>query len=266
MKAYLSFWKGGWQQYFTNFKSINETVINLHKISAFLAKKHFKEVHFLTDNASKDFFKDIPFDSVECIYDNLDFKYNPVWAISKMIAYKHICQKGDPFIHIDYDVFLWGNLPERLLKADVFGQNEEYDAYYGYQVENFLKHFSNTNLIGKIKPKPRHAINTGIFGGNNLDFIQKYSQSAIDIVFDKQNEKSFLSGNIFIDNWNKSTIIEQYNLTVACEYYNIKPELLFENGWPSEEEAKAKGFTHLMSAKNNQNTKEKIKLITTKLK
>lgn len=259
MKAYLSYWIGGWRQ------KPDEFIVNLHKISSFLAKKHFKEVHFLTDNKSKEYFKDIPFDSVECIFDDLDIGYNNVWSVSKLLAYKHICEKGDPFIHIDYDVFLWKGLQKRLKNAEVFAQCEEHNSYYWYGIEQFLKHCPNSGLIKETTPKPLHGINVGIFGGNNLDFIKRYTQSSLDIIFDKKNKNFFLGENVFSEHWNRAVIVEQYSLACAASYYKVKPELYFKNGWPSNQEANKKKYTHLMGAKHNNGIKEKINLISLKI-
>ena len=260
MKAYLSYWTGGW------YKKPDNFMLNMHRISAYLAKKHFKEVHFLTHEECINDFKDIPFDSVTNIFDNLDKKYNDVWSVNKLIAYKHICQKGDPFIHIDYDVFLWNGIPERLYNADIFAQCEERDSYHWYEVEKFIQNCPNPGLIGEISPKPLHGINVGILGGNNLDVLQKYSQHALDIIFNKDNEKLLLGDNIFNNWWHRAVIPEQYMLACACAQYNVKPEFYFENGWPGNEETNNKRYTHLVGAKHLKDVQDKVGMLAQKIK
>lgn len=46
LKPYISYWSGGYK------KKPNDSVINLHKLCVFYLKKHFKEVHFITDSES----------------------------------------------------------------------------------------------------------------------------------------------------------------------------------------------------------------------
>lgn len=260
MKAYFSYWIGGWQQ------KPSEFILDCHRVSWFLAKKYFKEVYFLTDKASSEYFKDIPYDSIEYIFDDLDPKYRSVWSVSKLLAYEHICKKGEPFIHIDYDTFLWKGLPENLLNANVFAQCEEHNSYHWYEIPTFLKHCPRPHIIRHVTPKPRHGINVGIFGGKDLDFIQKYAKSCLEIAFDKHNENFFVVENNFIHGWNKAVIVEQYGLAAACAYYNVKPEFYFNNGWPSGEEANSKNYTHLMGAKNCDHIRDKISLLSQKIK
>lgn len=259
MKAYLSYWKGGWQQ------KPNQFVLNCHKLATFLAKKNLKEVHFLTDSESIEYFKDIPFNSVDIIFDNLDLRYNNVWSASKIIAYEHILKKGDPFIHIDYDVFLWAGIPERIKNAAVFGQCEEHNSYYWYGIEKYIELCPAAYIIGEVNPKPLHGINVGIFGGNNLNFIKKYIDSALSTLFDKRNEEFFFGDNVFEHHWNRAVIVEQYNLAACCQYYGVKPELYFPYGWPSEIEASAKYYTHLMGSKHKTTLKNKMLQSTEKL-
>jgi len=260
MKAYFSFWQGGWRGGFGE----DQQLFYMQKISSYLAKKHFKEVHFLTDSKNSERFKQFNFNSIEVIFDNISKEYNSVWSINKLFAFKHICKKGDPFIHIDYDAFLWDDLPQRLRLADVFAQSKENNSYKWYELEKFLNHCPNPGLIGKVNPKPRDGINMGIFGGCNLEFINKYAQEALDIALNEQNKLFLYKTDVFENHWNKTCIIEQYTLPVCCQYYNIPCQFLFKY-WPTEEQTKIQKYTHLLAAKNRSNIQEKVKLIASKL-
>jgi hypothetical protein len=261
MKAYFSFWQGGWRGRGLN---INQELFDMQKISLFLAKKHFKEVHFLTDSYNAEKFKQFNFNSIEVIFDDINYENGNLWSISKLFAFKNICKKGDSFIHMDYDVFLWGDLPQRLRQAEVFGQCKEDNSYKWYGVESFLKHCPAPGIIGKVNPKPRDAINMGIFGGNNLEFINKYSQEALSIALDKQNQDFFNTKNLYVSDWNRTCTVEQYTLSVCCQEYQVEPKFLFEY-WPKKEQTKKQKYTHLMGTKNNPDIIEKIKKIAAKI-
>lgn len=260
MKAYFSFWQEGWRKGFKQDLSL----INMQKISSYLAKKHFKEVHFLTDSENAEKFKQFNFNSTEIIFDHISKEFNSVWSINKLFAFKYICKKGDPFIHIDYDVFLWDDLPQRLYKSSVFGQCKEHNSYKWYEVEKFLKNCPNPGLIGQVEPHPQHGVNMGIFGGNDLEFINKYAQTALDIALDEKNKHFLYKTDIFEQHWNKTCIIEQYTLPVCAQYYDVKLDYLFE-WWPTEEQTKKQKYTHLLAAKNNSKINEKVKFIASKL-
>lgn len=254
LKPYLSYWGYGYQN------KPNQKIINYHKLAAKLALKNFGEVHFLTDHESFDYFKDIKWTSVEFILDDAPKQYSKVWSISKLYAYKYICMRGDPFIHLDYDVFIWEPLPESLTKSDVFAQCLELNMAERYDVQNVLKQCNNLHIFNYALPKD--AINMGIFGGNDLDFIYKYSDSAINFVLDPDNFNFWENGK-FIANADKACIAEQYYLIAFGEYNKKNIDFLFLNGWPTEQEAVEKNFTHLMHGKDydiiQQKTEELIK-------
>jgi hypothetical protein len=253
MKAYFSYWSGGWQASFKSSSGPTKFIIDCHKLSAFLAKKHFKEIHFLTDSASLPYFKDIGYDSIECVLDNIDYRYNSAWAISKLVAYSHICKKGDPFIHIDNDVFLWDCLPKRLLEAEVFAQGLEICEHNLYHTDWFL---SNCPELGVLKnSKSTRAFNVGIIGGNNVEFLSEYSKESLRILFDPLNTKFFFEPQPkHLPYWVKSVMTEQYLLTVMCDLHKVKCELLYTNKFqPINEDVVNLKYTHLMGAKHNRN-------------
>lgn len=261
MKAYFSYWSNG-------YNKIDDHLLNQHKIATYFAKKHFKEVHLITDSKSAEVLKQFNFNSIDVAFDSLSSNYKNAWSISKVFAFKHICDKGDPFIHIDYDVFLWGPLPERLLKAEVFASHKEENAYEQYKVSEFLEHCPEPYLLAGVVPAPIEAYNTGIIGGRNLDFFANYTQHVFDLVFnEKNNEILNFNSQDFRDPypWRLATIIEQYMLAVVSVFYDVTPELLFQY-WPSEKEVQAAQFTHLMTGKDYPDIKEKIEKIASALK
>jgi hypothetical protein len=257
MKAYMSYWKGGYRGVPT------ERLINLHKLSVHFAKQHFNEVHLITDSESKEYFKNVGFSTISTELDNLDLNYGQVWCLGKLLAYRIIAQKGDPFIHIDYDVFLF-KPPTAIINADVFGQSPENVIYFFYEVDKFVK---NCPLLYKAKQKnPINGVNMGIFGGRDLEFIETYATDSIAMVMDPLNKNFWLEYNGFSNHWVKAVLAEQYYLSVMADTFNKKITCLFPGGYPTEEQTKQAGYTHLMAAKNREDILSKINFLIRKYK
>ena len=257
MKPYMSYWSGGYT------KVPNQFTVNMHKVCAYFLKQNFGEVHFITDDTSLPYFKDINFSSVATEFNDLPKEYGETWSINKLLAYKLITKRGDPFVHVDYDVVLWKGLEDRLKKADVFAQNKEKGSYDWYEIEKFEANCPNLHIAGKVDAPD--GINVGIIGGNDLEFLYNYSDSALELILDPKNKDFWLNYRGFSKSWNKAVIPEQYYLAVCSKYYNKKVELLFPNGWPNDQEAEEKHYTHCMNSKCDPNLRNKIQLMVNKL-
>lgn len=253
----MSYWSGGYR------KIPDQFIINLHKLCAFYLKKNFKEVHFITDNESLPYFKDIKFSSISIDLDDLPKEYGETWSLNKLFAYKKIAQKGDPFFHVDYDVILWEGLEDRLKKADLFAQSREDHSYNWYEVEKFEKNCPNLHLAKETSVVD--GINVGVIGGHDIEFLYNYSNSALELILDPINKDFWVNYNGFHKGWSKAVISEQYYLAVCEKHYNKKIEMVFPDGWPSGEQAETKSYTHFMGAKNNQILKDKIALMVYRL-
>ena len=253
----MSYWSGGYT------KVPNQFTVNMHKVCAYFLKQNFGEVHFITDDTSLPYFKDINFSSVAIEFNDLPKEYGETWSINKLLAYKLITKKGDPFVHVDYDVILWKGLEDRLKKADVFAQCEEKDHYHWYEIEKFKANCPNLHIAGKVDATD--GINVGIIGGNDLEFLYNYSDSALELILDPKNKDFWLNYRGFSKSWHKAVISEQYYLAVCSKYYNKKVELLFPNGWPKDQEAEEKHYTHLMKSKDDANLRNKIQLMVNTL-
>lgn len=255
MKAYMSFSRLGYQGI------PSQDLINLHKISAFYAKKHFGEIHLITDSYSKKFFKDISWTSVSIELETVPVDYPEVWSLSKLYAYKEICRRGDPFIHVDGDVILWKPLPDHVINAEVFVQCPENLIFHSYLIDLFIKECTELHLL---KNLPDHSFNLGIFGGSNLTFMKNYTEQAIRFILDPENEyfwKHYKSKTNF---W-KAILAEQLFFAGAAKHYDQKITTLFDL-WPSEKMCSEKGYSHLMVAKKHPEVIEKINTLVNLLK
>jgi hypothetical protein len=256
-KAYYSYWHGGYQG------QPSEYIMDLNKISLHLARKNFDEIHFITDSVSKDYFKDLKFDSVSTELDSLDTSYGDVWSLGKIYAYQIAAERGDPFVHVDYDVFFWKKLTKEFLSKNLIAQWVEEYSYNIYQIPKLIANCPNLYLIKDIQPVG--AINVGLFGGNDLDFIKNYAKGAISFIMDPANEFFWKRRDLYDNGWIKAVVAEQYYLEVSRIYYNKKIDVLFEKEWPREPEAKERGFSHLMGAKYKKGIREKVRKLSLKI-
>jgi hypothetical protein len=186
---------------FVNNNYFKKTNTDMWKLSVALVKKHYDSVHLITDDAGAKYLESIPFDSV---HRELNFvpKFDAVWSVGKIYAYKYICSLGEPFLHLDGDVFLWEPLPEDLLQSNIFCESED--------IFKVGKDSYNYNLIPDTYPIPKiwssnKGINTysmGIIGGIDLLNIEKYCNFAIDMI---NNPK-------YYDLWYFPILTVQYHL------------------------------------------------------
>lgn len=253
MKFYLSYWSGGYQNI------PNENVINMHKLSAYLIKKHYGECHLITDMISKPHFQSIPFTTIttelESLGDTLSFN----WALGKLYVYNILSKRGESFLHIDYDVFLWNPLPVNFLNKSVITQSIESKIYKKYYLSLIKHKCKNKYLLNDIKEND-DAYNMGIFGGNDLDFIEKYSKSAIEFSLDRENQNIFEEVHAHTTSA-VAVVCEQYYLKRASEYYSIPITTLFGDTLPKEDKDKIAnkiGYTHVVGAKMDPNILKRI--------
>jgi hypothetical protein len=250
MKAYLSYSSRGY------LNKPTDSTINLHKLCFFNLKKHFDDVHFITDSYSKHFFEDIPWTSISIGLDAVPKDYDNVWSLSKLYAYKEIAKKGDPFIHIDNDVILWKALEQKFLNSEVFVQCPEIIKNHEYETEKFLTNCPYKSIFNCFRQTKR-SYNMGIFGGKNLDFIQKYAEQAIEFVLNKENEYFWKNYNGYKTSWGRAVLAEQHFLYVFGIINKQKIKCLFSR-WPDENIAQKTGYSHLMLAKHFPDIQFKI--------
>lgn len=261
MIACYSYWCGGHR------KGISDDLMSMQAVSLRLAKKHFEKVYLFCDTEAKDALGP-GFDHVEVIFDDLPARLSSVWAISKLIAFEHICSLKKPFIHIDYDFFLWRGIPERIRKSRVFAaHNDSSNVFYDYGVAELLERCPNLSPLLTADSLPRRALNTGIFGGTDLDFISRYARDALNFVLDPGNDEFFFEKHLLPeDRWcpkhaMKSCIVEQYLLACACSFYGVIPENLIcdVDAWPTEQESVEAGITHLMGARGDKKVMHRVR-------
>jgi hypothetical protein len=256
---YLSYSSKGYR------KNPDEYLISLHKLSAYLCKKQYGEVHLITDSNSKQYFKNVKFDSIIVLneLDNIPDEFGPTWSLSKLYCFNYLAKNKIPFVHVDYDVFLWEPFPSFIEEADVFVQNKENSVTEYYEVNAMLNYCKYTNFSRASVPD--FAYNMGIFGGQDFKFIEDYTKSSIDFVLNPKNKIFWTSdlnqlGITYL--WTRAVLAEQWYLALFANNSNKKITCIFdrvnESNCPSEEDAKKVGYTHLWGAKDNSDIVNRV--------
>ena len=168
----------------------------------------------------------------------------------------------EPFVHIDSDAFLWKPLPYELTSAPVFAQNPELfgpeATYFPERLECALSQGGSVWLPAEwvwyraagVKQRGECC---GIFGGQNVEFINHYARQAIRLIEHPDNQAGWAN----LDLTKQNTLVEQYMLAACIEYHRrhenspyhgVAIKYLFGSVWDAfnPDLAEQKGFTHLV--------------------
>jgi len=240
LKTYLSCWSPGYHKkdYFD---------YNLYKLSAYYLKKNYGNVNLITDKYGAEFLKDIKFDKVDTSLEDLPKYVGAIWGLGKIKAYGLIAEKKEPFIHIDHDVFLTKKLNEDIHNSQIIAQHLEREINNLYGLDKF--HLELPNLGFMANNRIKNAANMGIFGGNDFDFIKKYSDESVNLALDLANLK-YIRETIFEYSWQPSVLYEQYFMTLMADYENKKITYLYSSELEFESKSEENGYIHIWGAKN----------------
>jgi hypothetical protein len=239
------------------------------------ARQHYPETVLITDDDGVRMLVDglgLEFEAVSTELNALQSQDPEWWVSGKLYAYRAQTQ---PFVHLDSDVFLWKALPDRVVSAPVFAQNPEYftfgDENAWYRPEVFKATIESTQgwlpeeFNWYVSRCHNQAMCCGIFGGNHVNFIQHYAETAIQMVEHPQNQTALpLLRNKSLD----SFMVEQYFLAACVSYHqqqeisiyrDVNIECLFSSFEAAFNQAKQVGFTHLLGgSKQNPRLADRV--------
>ncbi len=168
--------------------------------------KYYDKVELVTDSFGHKLLIEklqLPYTRVNVVLDGLN-QYPPgIWALAKIKAYQI---QTEPFLHIDGDVFVWEKFNNKLLSSNLVVQNKEITSdYYRAMWADIRPYLMYMPKSMSLFDKSIHnrAYNMGIFGGRNIEFIQKYCTESFAFV--NKNEKIFNK----IDQFNFNIFFEQ---------------------------------------------------------
>ena len=240
------------------------------------ARRQYPHTTLYTDSPGAKLLIDavgLEFENVSTALDALEASSPDWWVLGKLHTYRLQTQ---PFVHLDNDVFLWRRLPTRLEQAQVLAQNPE-DFFLGssfYMPEKFDQALNERGgwtpeewkWYGLIGPR-RRAVCCGIFGGNNLEFIQHYANTAIALAEHPLNQSAWAC---LPDKRNDNILFEQYLLSACLNYHSHNPASRFHDidirylfsSWDEAFQAEVAaqlGYTHMIgAAKRNLQLAERL--------
>jgi len=231
MRSVWSFWSKPWREH-SGWSWLSEKHHLLAWILSFeTARKHYTKTSLVTDDAGVKMLVNglgLPFGIVSTALNALSGHDPTFWMLGKLYAYR---EQREPFVHLDTDVFLWKRLPAELECAPVFAQNPQYFSQGGghpkiYEVLRLLREQTHGWIPKEWEwalsfGSPQRSESCGIMGGNHIDFIHYYSDSAIKLVEDPRNETGWSSvGNKFDYN----TAVEEYHLAACVDFHRNRPD------------------------------------------
>lgn len=140
-------------------------------LSVLLARQHLGRAELYADTRGAALLAKLvlPFDAVYSAFE--DFAYPPqLWMAMKLQTYR---RQTEPFVHLDFDAYLWAPLPPRLTGAAVIAQSSEdgyacYDCVLAYFLARagYIPEFVRAH-VARYGTQVR-ALNAGLYGGHNL--------------------------------------------------------------------------------------------------
>lgn len=234
------------------------------------ARQNFERTELYTDDEGASLLIDtmgLEFDYVSTSLNGLEYINPEFWALGKVYTYK---MQQSPFVHIDSDVFIWNDFPSEMKSAPLIVQNPEHfrigtGSWYHPEKFDEIKN-SDGWLPKELEWYRNHSMDQraeccGIFGGNNLEFIQYYAENSIRLVEDNSDVWKRLGGD--------NILVEQYLLTALIEYHRSHPsefnDLLVWSIFGSSDDAfnaewaRKRGYSHLIGgAKKNKNLLDQL--------
>lgn len=217
-------------------------------LSVLTSKRFFSEIELVTDSEGWEVIKqlNLPFSSVKTILDEIPESNYDFWALGKIHAYK---AQDKPFVHLDNDAILWKGLPKWAKESPIFVQNTEDKNWFKDVYTPEINHANKVlNYFPKNWSETKEAFCTGIFGGTDIDFIQRYCKEALKFINDKRNTKGWKT----IENKGSYCIIfEQYILACLAQYY--QKDTVFFDKYLNKKRLRNLGYTHIWGAKQDKN-------------
>jgi hypothetical protein len=204
--------------------SNSKDLARMMALSIEYSRKQFKKIKLVTTKFGKEILVDkfkLNFDDVNTSLDEV-CKYLPksLWAYPKLYAYSI---QDEPFVHIDNDVILFGNISEANLKMPLVFQNkEEMKTHLGYA--SMFAAYQQSGLQDHRIKDVSYACNCGVVLANNLNFIKVWHDLVKSYIFDNKEywEKQIKqSGN--------NHFFEQYFSSALLHHYKIKHGFLIDN-------------------------------------
>lgn len=210
---------GGWPHRMVNYYSWAFSCLQLCKL--------YKEVELVTDDIGKEILVDkmrLPYTNISLALNDIDSYNHGLWTFGKVCAYG---SQNGPFLHVDHDVFLWKELEQHVAGAALAAQHLELK---GQPYSNMFLHICDTfrNVPSYFRPLYDMGFspswNTGVFGGNNIPFIQSYCAEVYSFL---NRNKADVERAVKMNAGEFSVVIEQVILYAYAKHLGEDVNCLF---------------------------------------
>lgn len=262
MKAVFSFWSKPYlrslHKGFAGFPSEHYFKVAF-ELAILTARDHFDRIELVTDTEGYAILQKhgFEFDAVSLALDEIADIPSNLWCFGKLKAYS--IQK-EPFIHLDYDLFLLKPLPKSFYEAAVVTQSVEpfnlphYANYYLPNMETLLKTHKNLPVEFKVFEKrpltTQWAHNTGLVGGQNWRAIAAYATMAMKICRD--NLPTIQAELTEFRQSEMNVVYEQATISRYCLHHKIKIETLLKLPIYDNTEIENVGLVHLIASSKSE--------------
>jgi len=199
MKIVQSFWMGNNSDMKKTFGWLSNKYHYLSWILSANQLRHFyDEVELFTDKCGYEILINklqLPYTKVHVVLDELNSYDVNLWALAKIKTYSLF---NESFLHVDGDVFIWKAFDKNLLSKDLITQNiETTTEYYREMWNNIYQHLNYLPypMESYHKELSNKSYNMGIFGGNDIEFIRKYTAESFHFV--ETNNESAVKTNMY---------------------------------------------------------------------
>jgi hypothetical protein len=237
-------------EYRLNESSLN-TTFEMAKLSNFLVQNHGYKTCFYGDRKSLEFFSNIKFNEFfELKDERLNFIPHQIWSVGKLFS---ILNVNEPFIHMDYDIFLFKNFDKNFLNNEVLYYHNE------FHLDSLLKEYQSFFQFQPVNTKffISRSYNCGLLGGKNFKILQRICEEIINFIVDNQEvirKKLDSKKNLSFASFLPPVLIEQVWIFQLLKYYKqeFTPYLnQTKNLKIINKESYAKNICHLQGWKSN---------------
>ena len=253
MKIIQSFWTGKHNNIEYSFGWLSN---EYHYLSWILScnqlRKYYDEVELFTDSLGYSILIEklkLPYTKVHIVLDELNNYDDNLWALAKIKSYSLM---NEPFLHIDGDVFIFEPFDKNLMKSSIITQNIETTSDYYWNMWSKIKPELNfipiimENYNNQLHTK---AYNMGVFGGNNLSFIKKYTDASFDFVNKNKYSLSKINAynfNIFFEQVLLYELSQEHQINVNCLINEDIGDNEYKGFGNFEEVPKERKYLHLL--------------------
>jgi len=204
----------------SRFKDFDDETLKvtneMAKLSNFLVQEYGYKTCFYGDKYSLNFFSNINYSEFNELNDErVNEIPQKIWSIGKLFS---MLKPNEPFIHLDYDIFLFKNFDKDFLNKDLVYYHKE--LYRDSKLDEYQSFFELIPV--KTRSFINRSYNCGLIGGKNFKILQKICEEILSFIIDNKKEiniKLNSAENLNFPKYMPSVLIEQVWIFQLLKYY-----------------------------------------------